>query len=94
MIWSRDRSDENSINWLIELKNKTSTRIGYKIYPQTAILSKIDTDRLLDLASINCTVEVKQRDRMFIELDHNNFCHMYGLTNGVGIHPYFSHYYC
>ena len=71
---------ENDLNWTLELVYTTSNNIGYRVYPQTMILSETDTYRLLDLALLHASEENKQRTKMIIELDHEGLCRIYGLA--------------
>ena len=73
------RRNENDLNWMLELVSTTSNSIGYRMYPQTMILSETDTYRLLDLALLHTSEENKRRTKMIIELDHEGLCRIYGL---------------
>ena len=70
---------ENDLNWMLELVSTTSNNIGYRVYPQTMVLSEIDTYRLLDLALLHASEENKRRTKMMIELDHEGLCRIYGI---------------
>ena len=70
---------ENDLNWMLELVSTTSNSIGYRVYPQTMILSETDTYRLLDLALLHTSEENKRHTKMIIELDHEGLCRIYGL---------------
>ena len=74
---------ENDLNWTLELVYTTSNNIGYRVYPQTMILSETDTYRLLDLALVHTSEENKRRTKMIIELDHEGLCKIYGLPTTV-----------
>ena len=74
---------ENDLNWMLELVYTTSNNIGYRVYPQTMILSETDTYRLLDLALLHASDENKRRTKMIIELDHEGLCKIYGLPTTV-----------
>ena len=54
---------ENDLNWMLELVSTTSNNIGYRVYPQTMVLSEIDTYRLLDLALLHASEENKRQTR-------------------------------
>ena len=74
---------ENDLNWMLEAVSTTSNSIGYRVYPQTMILSETDTYRLLDLALLHASEENKQRTQMMIQLDHEGLCNIYGLPTTV-----------
>ena len=74
---------ENDLNWLLEVVSTASNNIGYRVYPQTLILSETDTYRLLDLALLHASEENKRRTKMIIELDHEGLCKIYGLPTTV-----------
>ena len=71
--------NENDLNWMLDLVSTTSNRIGYRVYPQTMILSETDSYRLLDLALLHAAEEYKRRTKMMITLDHEGLCKIYGL---------------
>ena len=68
---------ENDLNWMLELVSTTSNRIGYRMYPQTMILSEADTYKLLDLALLHTSEENKRRTTMMIQVDHEGLCRIY-----------------
>ena len=74
---------ENDLNWLLELVSTVSNRIGYRVYPQTLILSETDTYRLLDLALQHASEENTQHTKMILQLDHEGLCKIYGLPATV-----------
>ena len=73
------RRNENDLNWMLELVSTTSNTIGYRVYPQTMVLSEIDTYKLLDIALVHTSEENKRHTKMIIELDHEGLCRIYGL---------------
>ena len=73
------RRNENDLNWMLELVSTTSNRIGYRVYPQTMVLSEADTYKLLDVALVNTSEENKRRTKMIIKLDNEGLCKIYGL---------------
>ena len=75
---------ENDFNWLLELVSTVSNNIRYRVYPQTLILSKTDTYRLLDLALQHASEEENKRHtKMILQLDHEGLCKIYGLPATV-----------
>ena len=73
------RRNENDLNWMLELVSTTSNTIGYRVYPQTMILSKADMYKLLDIALVHTSEENKRRTKMMIKIDHEGLCKIYGL---------------
>ena len=75
---------DNDLNWLLELVSTVSNNIGYRVYPQTLILSETDTYRLLDVALPHTSEEENKRHTtMIIKLDHEGLCKIYGLPTTV-----------
>ena len=73
------RRNENDLNWMLELVSTTSNSIGYRVYPQTMILSEADTYKLLDIALVHTSEENKRRTEMMIKIGNEGLCKIYGL---------------